>query len=222
MSSSVIAIDGPAASGKSTVAGLVAERLNIPYLNTGNMFRAVAFYLLDRGFDFDSFDRKKLSALLAEMELDYKASEEGFVLQLNGRTLAGEIRQPEVTSFVSSVAASAAVRKLLLQLQRRYAAHGLIVMEGRDIGTVVFPDAAYKFFITASPLVRAQRRLKQSDEVVDGATLQHVADEIARRDQLDSTRAIAPLCQAADAALIDTSDLTIDEVVEQIVSKVKL
>jgi len=219
---SVIAIDGPAASGKSTVAGLVADKLNIPYINTGNMFRAVAWYFTENNICFSSLSSEKLKLLLQRLDLKYiKNSSGGFELSIAGIQLNEQIRVPEVTKIVSEVAALKEVRLYLLDLQRAYAEDGLVVMEGRDIGSVVFPNAEYKFFVTASPLVRAERRLAQGNENVSGATLQSVADEIARRDELDSKREIAPLVQADDAELIDTSDMTINDVVERIISKVK-
>ncbi len=216
----VIAIDGPAASGKSTVATLVAEKLDIPYINTGNMYRAVTFYFLKKNIDFENLKDDQLIIIIGKINLEYIESEngKGFVLALNGVILGDEIRSPEVAKKVAEVAKISLVRDAMTTLQRSYAQSQLVVMEGRDIGSVVFPNAAYKFFVTASPLVRAQRRLNQSGETASNATVESVAADIAQRDKLDSERKIAPLIQAEDAILVDTSNLTIAEVVEKIVS----
>jgi cytidylate kinase len=219
----IIAIDGPAASGKSTVAALLAERLHIPYINTGNMYRAITWKILCCGIDLNNSDKTALNAMLDSTELLYQKDSDGeFRLLIDGAAVGNEIRTAEITSFVSKVAAIPEVRAWLLERQRQMVKLGLIVMEGRDIGTVVFPDAEYKFFITASPTIRAQRRLLQSGETFDGATLESVARDIAERDRLDSTRKIAPLRQAETAQLIDTTELTIAEVVEQVISKLNM
>ncbi len=221
MSMNVIAIDGPAASGKSSVAAQLAERLHIPYINTGNMYRAITWKILQCKIDLKN-DPTAVDEMLNTTDILYqKNSANEFELMVDGRLLNGEIRKPEVVSLVSFVAAIPAVRAWLLERQQRMAQLGLIVMEGRDIGTVVFPDAEYKFFITASPTIRAQRRLQQSGETFDGATLESVARDIAERDRIDSTRKIAPLRQAEDAQLIDTTELTIEQVVEQIIDKIE-
>lgn len=220
--SQVIAIDGPAASGKSTVANRVSETLGIPYINTGNMYRTVTFYLLSHGIDPLNPD-DSISSLLSEMDMDYRKAPDGvFRIYLNGSPVAdSDIRSPEVTASVSPVAAMPEVRARLLELQRHFAALGLIVMEGRDIGTVIFPDADYKFFVTATPYARALRRLNQGGETPENSTVQEVADQIAERDRIDSTRAVAPLKQADDATYVDTTDMTIEEVVEFITSRIK-
>lgn len=223
MSMKVIAIDGPAASGKSTVAALLAKRLNIPYINTGNMYRAITWKMLKLGIKFSADDETDIVDLLAGTKLVYlKNADNGFELMLDGTAIDDAIRAPEVAGSVSLVAAMPAVRKWLLERQRRMAELGLIVMEGRDIGTVVFPEAEYKFFVTAAPKVRAWRRLRQSGETFDGATLDSVARDIAERDRIDSTRVIAPLCQAEDAYLVDTTELTVEQVVEQIIAIVNV
>jgi len=221
--SQVIAIDGPAASGKSTVANRVSETLGIPYINTGNMYRTVTFYLLSHGIDPLKPDSGKISSLLSAMDMDYRKAPDGvFRIYLNNSPVAdSDIRSPEVTALVSPVAAMPEVRARLLELQRHFASLGLIVMEGRDIGTVIFPDAEYKFFVTATPYARAMRRLNQGGETPENSTVQEVADQIAERDRIDSTRAVAPLKQADDATFVDTTNMTIVEVVEFITSRVK-
>jgi CMP/dCMP kinase len=214
----VIAIDGPAASGKSTIASCIAEALNITYVNTGNMYRAVTLFAMQRGFTTGSTTAEKtVIEALSAMKLDYVRSEDGSLpLELNGVSVNQAIRTPEVSENVSFVAAIPAVRNWLIEKQRQFAKLGMIVMEGRDIGTVVFPNAKYKFFLTASPEVRAKRRLEQEGESLEGATVASVAKEIAKRDEMDTNRKIAPLKQAEDAILIDTSDMTIDEIVKLI------
>lgn len=218
----VIAIDGPAASGKSTIANKVSEKLHIPYVNTGNMYRAVTLHAMQLGFTPDSPDIDEIVDLaLSQIQLEYVNGTEGKLqLQLNGQIVNQEIRTPEVAANVSTIAAIPKVRKWLVAKQRQFAEMGMIVMEGRDIGTVVFPDAKYKFFLTATPEVRAKRRLNQEGESLAGATVASVAAEIAKRDKMDMNREIAPLRQADDAFLIDSSDMKVEEIVEFITSRV--
>lgn len=216
-----IAIDGPAASGKSTVAKLVAQRLGGFYINTGDMYRTVTRAVLDAGIDAEN-DPGAVVALLARIDLRYRLVGGVPVLHLNDEpVILDSIRAPEVARVVSYVARIAGVRDWLRERQRETRALGTIVMEGRDIGTVILPDASHKFYVTASPLVRAKRRLAQAGEVVDGATLASVAAEIAERDRIDSTRAVAPLRPAEDAIHIDTDHLTIEQVVEAVISRVR-
>lgn len=194
----VIAIDGPAGSGKSTVARHVAERLGLDYLDTGAMYRAVALAALQQGVDPSEHDR--LGALAAEVVVEESPA----------------IRSPEVTKAVSAVAAVPAVRAELVRRQREWAAaHDGGVIEGRDIGTVVFPDAELKVFLTASEDERARRR---GDEV-GARNYDAVAADLARRDQLDSGRAVSPLVVADDALVIDTTGRDVDEIVEEVLSK---
>lgn len=219
MASEVIAIDGPAASGKSTVARLLAARCKIPYINTGNLYRAITLFLLDSQIPIDS---ASIVAALNSLQLDYHPANDGtYELTINGINPGEKLRSPEVAAHVSEVAAIPAVRDWLLNLQRRFAENGLMVMEGRDIGTIIFPDAKYKYFITASPEERARRRLAQSGENPDGATLESVAAAIAERDRLDASRAVAPLRRAEDATLIDTTGMTIEQVIAVIMEKIK-
>ena len=222
MAVNVIAIDGPAASGKSTIAGLIAERLGVPYINTGNMYRAVTFYAIQQGLNLAACSEEKLSPVLEHIKLDYvKAASGQYEIKLNGEFPGAEIRSPEVVSLVSPVAALPNVRTWLRDKQREFARLGRIVMEGRDIGTVIFPDAQYKFFLTATPEERARRRLAQDGEAPDGATVESVAKAIAERDLLDSTRKTAPLKKADDAILIDTSGMSIEQVIEHILRYIK-
>ena len=220
MSANVIAIDGPAASGKSTVASHLARLLSIPYVNTGSMYRAVTFAALENKIDYNDADAVR--KLLDSIKLEYAADEKGnFSLSLNGRILDSELVTPEVNAHVSPVAAIPMVREKLKTLQRSLAEKQRIVMEGRDIGSVVFPDAEWKFFVTASPEVRARRRLEQSKEKYSAATLEEIAASIAERDRIDSQRAVAPLKQCEDAILVDSSNMNVEETVNFIAERIK-
>ena len=206
----VIAIDGPAGSGKSTVAKRVAARLGLPYLDTGAMYRSVAFACIQRGIDPDDAD--VVARLARDVEIDV-----GDKVLVDGIDATIEIRGPEVTRAVSAVAANAEVRRELVMRQREWGdTHGGGVVEGRDIGSVVFPDAELKVYLTASDEERARRRAK---EVTD-LDYDQVAADIARRDHVDSTRAASPLAVAADAVQIDTTGRTIDDIVDQIMALV--
>lgn len=217
----VVAIDGPAASGKSTVARLVAAELGVPYINTGNLYRAITWLAMASGDDWAApeFD---FAPLLAGLTIEHRREPDGsLVMLIDGRLAGSELRTPEVAAQVSAVAARPEVRQWLIGRQRDCTALGLVVMEGRDIGTVIFPRARYKFFLTASPEVRARRRLAQDGETVAGATVASVAAEIARRDALDSSRTHAPLRRAADAELVDSSALTVTQVVDLVARRVR-
>jgi CMP/dCMP kinase len=203
-SHNVIAIDGPAGSGKSTVARAVAAKLAMPYLDTGAMYRAVAFTAMRRGVDPD--DAPVVARLAVDMQLEVDER-----VLVDGVDATIEIRSPEVTRAVSVVAINPEVRRELVRRQREWAeAKGSGVIEGRDIGTVVFPDAPVKVFMTASDEERAQRR---TQEMLD-MHYDEVAADIARRDHIDSTRQYAPLAVAPDAVVVDTTSSTVEEVVE--------
>ncbi|OGV64008.1 MAG: cytidylate kinase [Lentisphaerae bacterium RIFOXYB12_FULL_65_16] len=211
-----IAIDGPAASGKSTVARLLAQRLAGYYINTGDMYRTVSWLALEHSLDVHNRP-DAVAAMLTGVDLQYgvDSARNDPVLCLGGAPVPmGRIRAPDVARIVSHVAAIPAVREWLRERQRATRRLGTIIMEGRDIGTVILPDASHKFFLTASPEVRARRRLAQAGEVPADATVASVAAEIAERDRIDSTRPVAPLKPAADAVLINADDLTVEQVVE--------
>ena len=218
MSSNVIAIDGPAASGKSTVASLVAKKVGAVHVGTGDMYRAVALAALRERLLPGRPTDDDVAGLLRETELTCELASDGSLrLFLDKAPVGHEIRSPEVSTLVSQIASMPPVRRWLVAKQRALAGGGkMLVMEGRDIGTVVFPDALCKFFLTASPTIRAERRLKQSGETFDGATVQSVAKDIEARDLMDSTRADSPLRRADDAELVDNSGLTIEQTVELI------
>ena len=206
----VIAIDGPAGSGKSTVARALAERLDLEYLDTGAMYRSVTFAALRRGVDPSEADAVSRIAERAEISV----GPEG--VRVDGVDATIEIRGPEVSRAVSIVAANPAVRAELVRRQREWVAkRGGGVLEGRDIGTVVFPDAELKVYLTADPEVRAQRR---SQEVTD-LDYETVAADLARRDALDQGRETSPLTEAADAFVVDTTGLTVEEILDVITSR---
>ena len=206
--STVVAIDGPAGAGKSTVARKVADRLDYAYINTGSLYRALAYAAKTSGIAFSDITPEFLEGLTLEFR--------GADLYLNGKILESELRLPECATGASIVSAKPFVREYLMPVQRNAAAQQWIVMEGRDIGTVVFPDAEKKFFVTASPEERARRRMAQSSEVADGATFESILADILARDERDMNRAVAPLRQADDAVLIDTTGLNIEQVVDKI------
>ena len=208
MNPPAIAIDGPAASGKSTVAKLIAKELGYTFINTGAMYRAIAWYLDRCGVSPN--DVEKIAALLPEMPLSFGKDGSVSTVVFEGKTLTDELTAPGINEKVSTVAAIPAVRAYLLQKQRDYNKTEAVVMEGRDIGSVVFPDTPFKFFVTASPEVRAARRAAQG-----------LTDSIAERDKKDSARACAPLTQAPDAKLVDTSELSIEQVVALITADIR-
>jgi cytidylate kinase len=203
----VIAIDGPAGSGKSTVARRLAERLGLDYLDTGAMYRAVTFAALRRGIDPSEVD--DVAKLVHDLEINVTDG----TVEVDGVDASIEIRGPEVTRAVSEVAANPAVRAELRRRQQEWAAeHGGGVIEGRDIGSVVFPDAELKVYLTAHPEVRASRR---AGEVRD-LDYEVVAADLARRDALDQGREHSPLTQADDAVTVDTTDRSVDDIVDGI------
>jgi len=210
-----IAIDGPAGAGKSTVARLVANQLNYVYVDTGAMYRAVTFYALTNAITPDN--AREIEAALKNMNISFEPSEYGQQVLLNGTNISEQIRSREVTSNVSNYAQVAAIRHYLGELQKQLAIHKGIVMDGRDIGTYVLPNAELKIFLTASVKVRAQRRFNELTEN-NFIPLDQLEAEIQARDEQDQNREISPLVRADDAILLDSSQLTIDEVVNEIVS----
>lgn len=202
----VIAIDGPAGAGKSTIAKALSARLNMKYLDTGAMYRAVTFEAMLRELDLD--DQGSITLMAQECDLHVGVDR----VIINGHDATQAIRGPEVTGNVSKVAANSGVRTEMRIRQQEWAtSHGGGVIEGRDIATVVFPDAVLKVFLTASPEVRAQRRVDQS-----GGNVLEIAAAIAERDLLDSTRVDSPLASSSDSVVVDTSDRAIDDVVDEI------
>ncbi|MGB9376803.1 MAG: (d)CMP kinase [Mycobacteriales bacterium] len=211
--SGVVAIDGPSGAGKSTVAKLLAARLGARYLDTGAMYRAITLATLRAGIRPD--DEQAVAALAARERVTVSTNADKPSVSIDGLPVDGEIRSARVTATVSAVSAVAAVREVLVRLQRELIAAGSIVVEGRDIGTVVAPDAALKVFLTASADARAGRRGSELGASDAGAVAATAAD-LARRDRLDSNRTISPLQPAADAVVLDTTQLRVEEVVSRI------
>jgi len=215
-----IAIDGPAGAGKSTVAKEVARRLGYAYIDTGAMYRAVALAALRAGIP--AWDVEALSNLSGSVEIRLGSGEDGSTrVYLDGQDVSREIRAPEVSRFVSRVAEVPGVRRHLTEKQRRLAASGRVVMEGRDIGTVVLPDAERKFFITATVEERARRRYAEAAGEGYSISYEEQINEIMRRDSRDASRGVAPLIQAPDAVVIDTTGKSPGQVAETILSLVR-
>ncbi|MDO4432083.1 MAG: (d)CMP kinase [Aerococcaceae bacterium] len=215
-----IAIDGPASSGKSTIAKLLANRLNITYLDTGAMYRAVTLAYLQRGLT--DTEPATIDQLLDTMELSFQWIDGSQHIFLNGEDVSEAIRSVEVTENVSEISAIEKVRVALVALQQKMAAQTAVVMDGRDIGTVVLPQAPYKFFLTASPEVRALRRYKENQQRgMMSQSLEELTQAIIERDHYDSTREHSPLKKADDAIEIDTSDMTIDELIQQMLAVIQ-
>lgn len=218
----IIAIDGPAGSGKSTTARAVAERLGYLYLDTGAMYRAVALAFIRAGAERTSEAARRL---LPSIRIDLSHDERGLRIVLDGADVSEAIRRPDVTAASSEVAALEPVRTKLVDEQRRIAhtyeqEGGGVVIDGRDIGTVVFPDADVKFFMTASEQVRAERRFDELMEKTGDASYDTVLEDIRRRDRQDASRALAPLRKAEDAIELDTSRLNVDEQVDVVIQAV--
>ena len=209
----IIAIDGPSASGKSTTAKGVAEKLGITHLDTGAMYRAVTWGL--KKIAIHSSDDEKIRDFLKNMKIFFDASNH---IWLNGKDVSVEIRTGDISSRVSVVSAIPEVREKMVKIQRQIAGKKDCVLEGRDIGTVVFPDAEYKFFLVADTEIRAKRRLLDLERIGETSTLAELMDDIERRDAVDSSRDHSPLLQAEDAISIDTSHLTINEQINKIVN----
>lgn len=220
----VVAVDGYSSTGKSTVAKLVASRLGLTYIDTGAMYRAVTLGALRRGAIVDGkLDEEVLKAALPELHISFVKEETTgrYHTFLNGECVEEPIRTMEVSGQVSRVAALGFVREFLVEQQREMGRREDVIMDGRDIGSVVFPDAAVKFFMTASPEVRAQRRFKELTEKGERVTYEEVEENIRTRDYIDSHREAAPLVQVPDAVVVDNSDMTIDEEVELMVRKIR-
>jgi CMP/dCMP kinase len=213
----VVAIDGPAGAGKSTIARRVAERLGFTYINTGAMYRAIALWALRLGTELS--DMHRLEQLANEARLELLSG--GTRVILNGEDVTEEIRSPEVTEAASKVSAVPAVRRALLGLQRRIADEVSVVMEGRDIGSVVFPDAQVKIFLDADSHERARRRTLEMKQTGTPASTETVEAGMRARDTRDRTRAEAPLVQAPDAQLIDTTGLNIGQVEEAVLKLIR-
>lgn len=213
-----IAIDGPSGAGKSTLAKAIAKRLNLLYLDTGAMYRAVGLKALQNSINCT--DEEQVTALLKFTEVEVKYVDGIQRVLLDGIDIGDKIRNHEVSRAASDVSAIPAVRLYLVQTQRKIASGADCVLDGRDIGSYVLPNADFKFFVTASPEIRARRRHKELIEKGQQISFEKVFEDIVTRDYNDSNRSFAPLKQADDAVLIDTSYMTIEEVVQAVVEKV--
>ena len=212
----IIAIDGPAASGKSTTAIGVAKRLGITYLDTGAMYRAVTFGLIENDIKFE--DSSELDNYLKQIKLRLSETKSGVILNLDGRNISKEIRSSKVTENVSEVSALKNVRDSMVLIQRKMAKKNDCILEGRDIGTVVFPNADFKFFLIADQIVRAKRRQNDLKKMGEQKSIDNVTRDIIKRDHKDSTRKHSPLIKSENAIIINTSNLGINKVIDKIVN----
>lgn len=208
----VVAIDGPAGSGKGTVTKKVGEQLGLINIDTGAMFRCVTLNVIEEKVDIE--DENRIEEMLDKIEIDMKESGEIF---LNGKDVTNRIRENDINNMVSPVSIIPAVRKKLLDLQRKIAQGKKVIMEGRDIGTVVFPNADVKIYLDASPEERARRRMKQNQEKGINGSYEEVLKNIIDRDKRDMSREVAPLKRAQDAVYIDCSSMSIEETAQEIV-----
>lgn len=213
----VVAIDGPAGAGKSTVAQLAAKKLGYTYIDTGAMYRAVAWKVLQQG---GAVTDERILAVIPAIDVDLSYENGHTTVRVDGQDVTGEIRTPEVSHIVSKVAALGPVREKMVDLQRKMAARGGVLMDGRDIATNVLPNAEVKIYLTASIEERAQRRYKELCGKGMAVNLTDIQHDIAARDKADMEREISPLVKADDAVLLDTTGLTIDEVVAKILEMV--
>lgn len=232
----VIAIDGPASSGKSTTAKMLAKKLNCIYIDSGSMYRAVALYLKDNNIDLENENALKEVLYEINIEILYKPEKDENAILLNGKDVSTKIRNSEITNYSSIIAKKKIIRERMVELQRKMAETQSIIMDGRDIGTVVFPDADFKFFLKASIDERAKRRfLEMKDKSassetesrfsrvwrIDNISLGKIKKDIKWRDRIDSNREISPLKMANDAIEIDTTNLTIEEQTQKILDILK-
>ena len=214
----LITIDGPAGAGKTTVSRQLAEQLGYTYIDTGALYRAIAYEALVNGISADDDD--SLDQLCRGLVITFERSQTGLRLICNQVDITDHIRTPEITMLASAVSAKSAVRNYLLDVQRNMGKKKAVVFEGRDMGTVVFPEADVKFFLSASEDTRARRRYKELADSAD-ITLGEVANDIKQRDQNDSTRELAPLKPAVDAIRIDSTDLSVQQVVNQMIAHIR-
>lgn len=211
-----VAIDGPAGAGKSTIAKSVSKKLGVIYVDTGAMYRAMALYLLREGVDME--DTAAISAKCKDADISIKFEDGVQQVILNGENVSGLIRTEQVSNMASRSSVNPDVRKKLVELQQKLATRESLVMDGRDIGTVVLPETKVKIYLTASSAVRAKRRYEELIAKGESADLAQIEADIIERDHRDMTREISPLKQAEDAVLVDTSDMTIEEVEEKLLS----
>ena len=216
----IITIDGPAGSGKSTVAKELSRKLGIPYIETGSMYRAVAWWCKKN--DIDPDDKNQVVDNLKKMKINFVTENNQFNVLHGDRIINEELFAPEIGEIASKVAKIPEVRDFLAARQRELSGKGSCILEGRDMGTVVFPDADYKFFLVTSVEERARRRVRQLEEKGIKADFENVLEAIRKRDIQDETREVAPLKPAPDATIIDTTHLSVDDVVEAIAGRIKV
>lgn len=214
-----IAIDGPAGAGKSTIAKLIAKKKNYIYVDTGAMYRAMALYFIESGITADEQDKISASVDKIDVTITYENGEQ--IVWLNGRNVNGLIRTEEVSKMASASSVNPDVRTKLVELQRTLAEKENVVMDGRDIGTVVLPDANVKVYLTASSTVRAQRRYQELQAKGETCDFGEIEKDIIERDKRDMNREISPLRQAEDAVLLDSSDMTVEEVADAVIGLCK-
>lgn len=214
-----VAVDGPAGAGKSTICRRAAERLSFVYVDTGALYRAVGLYVLEQGAD--PANRERVESLLRGLSVDLRFGQGGQTVLVNGLDVSEQIRTPAVSMAASAVSAIPAVRQFLFDTQRRLAEEHNVVMDGRDIGTVVLPDATVKIFLTAPLATRAKRRLLELEQKGQAADLDTVLREMEQRDYNDSHRAAAPLRRAEDAILLDNGELTLEQSVDEMIRLVE-
>ena len=213
----IIAIDGPAGAGKSTIAKITAKELGFLYIDTGAMYRALTLGLLEANIDIK--DTKRIIAMAKKSKIDLISNPDGTLkVLLDGCDVSSQIREPRITKHVSDVAKIKGVRKVLLELQRKFGEGGNCILDGRDIGTVVFPNADKKFYLDANFKERVRRRHKELKDLGQDVTSSDVDSDLRYRDTIDSTRKVAPLKKADDAIYIDTTDMSIEEVVEKVLN----
>ena len=209
-----IALDGPSGSGKSVMARAVSKELNILYVDTGALYRAIGLYMYRNGVDIVKAD--EVVARLPEINLELTQGEDGQIVMLNGENVNGDIRLPEISMYASKVSAIPKVREFLLDIQRDTAKKNNVIMDGRDIGTVIFPDAEVKIFLFARNEVRAMRRYKELAQKGIETTYEEVLSDMLKRDENDRTRDVAPAVPADDAFMLDSSELNIEETIAEI------
>lgn len=214
-----IAIDGPAGAGKSTIAKYIAKKMGIIYLDTGAMYRAVALKAVRNCVDPN--DRENVLPLLADLKIDIKYSNGEQSIFLNGEDVSTAIRQHNISQAASDISKIKEVRLMLVELQRQIAMQNDVIMDGRDIGSYVLPNADYKFYLTAKPETRARRRLDELSQKGQEGSFDEILQSILIRDENDTKRDFAPLVKAKDAKLVDSTNMTIDEVCQQIYSVIK-
>lgn len=216
MKNLVIAVDGPAGAGKSTIAKLIAEKLNINYIDTGAMYRAITYKCLQNNIDINN--EEDVINIAKQCDIDFKDNN----IYLNGNILKDEIRTMEVSNNVSNVAKIKEVRYLMVDVQRNIGKVSSVILDGRDIGSYVFPNADYKFFLVATPEERGKRRYKELVNKGYDVNLEEIISDIIKRDEIDSNREFAPLVKADDAIEIDTTGKSINEVVQSVLSKINI